>query len=97
MGPSDWPEAQLPSSVAITADVVREHFRVAGHTPADNPTAGVGTPVALNGVTVLRYRQNLPAALPAHAVVVALPGFLAGAASFESLAVAVVEAAAGQA
>jgi pimeloyl-ACP methyl ester carboxylesterase len=72
--------------------VRRELMRVPAPAPPPNPVTGVGTPDALNAVTVVRYRVDTGTDTPlaARAIVVLMPGFLGGAGSFDPLARALV-------
>lgn len=65
--------------------VRREVFHVAGVHPADNPLGGA-TPVENDATQVVRYREDSASPQSVSAVVIAMPGFLAGASTFDSLA-----------
>lgn len=82
-----------PDRVVAETGVVRE--RVMVDTPAPPPNMALGespveTPAALNRVQVIRYRADATPAMSARGVVVAMPGFLGGAGSFDPLARALV-------
>ncbi|MDP3275035.1 MAG: hypothetical protein Q8Q09_07545 [Deltaproteobacteria bacterium] len=104
MPPSDASEAlpnvtvaQGPTARAVEPGVIREVFTIA--VPAPPPNRAVGrtetpTPASLNRVQILRYRAaNLPTdpRVAVRGVVVAVPGFLGGAGSFDGLARALVK------
>jgi hypothetical protein len=55
-----------------------------------NPSTNTATPESLNRVQVLRYRVDATPARAARAVIVAMPGFLGGAGSFDPVARAIV-------
>lgn len=97
-GRPDWPSQQVPASTVPEAGVRRDVLRVDGVVPPANPLTGDETPGELNVVQVLRYRQDVDPPAPATVVIVALPGFLGGGASWDGLARAMVKrgAASGQ-
>jgi hypothetical protein len=74
----------------VAAGVLREYLRFPGVEAPRNPTTGEATTSAHNTALVLRYRVNAAPPLPVRAVLVAMPGFLGGAASFDPLARALV-------
>lgn len=76
--------------------VAREVTTVAGVAPSANPDSGEETPAELNHTIVIRYRQDVDPAAEPRAILVAYPGFLAGAAGFEMLARALVLRAAAE-
>lgn len=86
---TDWPGAELPPVTVVTPGVRREVFLVPGVTPPAHPT-GAETPAALNATRVIRFRQDLDPPVPARAILVAVPGFLAGGPSHGPLAAALV-------
>lgn len=88
-GPRDWPPMTVPSSDEPAEGVVREVFTVAGSHPAANPMTGDETPTELDHTTVVRYRAA--GAPSARSVIVAMPGLLAGAGTWQSLAIALVQ------
>lgn len=83
-GPRDWPEQTAPSSSEPVPGVTRELVSIDVPGAPPNPTTGDDTPAELDRIHVLRFHATSGAA--PHAVVVAMPGFLGGAASFEGLA-----------
>jgi hypothetical protein len=83
-GHRDWPEMAAPSSSMPVPGVLRDVIQIDVPAAPDNPTTHTATPSALNRIQVLRFHAMSGAA--PHAVVVAMPGFLGGAASFEGLA-----------
>lgn len=89
-GVIDHPAAEVPSSTVPEAGVRREIFLVEGFTPPPNPETQGATPANLNATQVLRYRQDSEDPLPARAILIAMPGFLGGGASFDALARALV-------
>lgn len=89
--PMDWPSMEVPASTVPLTGVRRDVFTVAAPTPAANPTTMESTPSELDFTQVLRYRQDAETPVPARAIVVAMPGFLAGGAAFEGLARALVK------
>lgn len=64
----------------------REVFLVDGTHPDANPTGAIATPTDLDHTQVVRYRQDRATPVPANAILVAMPGFLAGASTFDSIA-----------
>lgn len=87
-GPISFQE--VPASTVVESGVRREVVRMAGTTPAPDSRTGQGTPEALNASTVVRYRVDVDPPEPVQAVVIALPGFLAGANVFDVMARALV-------
>jgi len=83
-GPRDWPQASAPSSSMPVPGVLRDVVSIDVPAAPDNPTTHTATPAELNRIHVLRFHAMSGAA--PHAVVIAMPGFLGGAASFEGLA-----------
>jgi pimeloyl-ACP methyl ester carboxylesterase len=80
-----------PASVVAETGVRREFFDVSAPAPPANPTTNASTPTEYNRVRVIRYRADTPNPTPVRAVIVAMPGFLGGAASFDPLARALVK------
>ena len=80
-----------PASVVAEPGVRRESFDVSAPAPPANPTTNTSTPPEYNRVRVIRYRADTPNPTPVRAVIVAMPGFLGGAASFDPLARALVK------
>ena len=72
------------------AGLVREVFRVLGEAAPPNATTGGVTPTALEATQVARYRVDVDPPAAAHAIIVAYPGFLGGAGTFDGLARAMV-------
>lgn len=89
-GPRDYPWVDPPSSVVVEPGVRRDAFMVDAPAPPPNPTTNTPTPAQYNRVQVLRYRVDATPARAARAVIVAMPGFLGGAGSFDPLARAIV-------
>jgi hypothetical protein len=87
----DIPDLPVAESVVAEAGVRRERFFVDAPTPPPNPTTMAVTPAMFNRVPVLRYRADVTPAAAARAVVVAMPGFLGGAGSFDPLARSLVK------
>lgn len=83
--PVDWPEADVPAATTPEPGIRREIFTVDGVAPPPNPVSGELTPTELDRTVVVRYRQAGDPVAP-HAVVVAFPGLLGGAGSFDGLA-----------
>ncbi len=79
-----------PAHAVVETGIVRETFLVPGVTPPDNPTLKAATPAAQNFVRVVRYRVDATPPKPAKAIVVLMPGFLAGSQAFDGLARALV-------
>jgi pimeloyl-ACP methyl ester carboxylesterase len=78
----------------IEPGVVREAVRIAVPAPPPNAMMGrapIPTPSELNLVQVLQYRAEGMIAGQARAIIVAMPGFLGGAGSFDGLARALVK------
>ncbi len=84
--PVDWPAMDVPAATTPEAGVRREIFAVDGVAPPANPVSGQGTPAALDRTQVVRYRQDVTPPAPARAVVIAYPGLLGGAGSYDGLA-----------
>lgn len=80
----DWPSMPAPSSSSPVPGVLRDVLAIDVPPAPPNPTTSTPTPSELNRIQVLRFHA-MGGASP-HAVVVAMPGFLGGAASFEGLA-----------
>jgi pimeloyl-ACP methyl ester carboxylesterase len=95
-GPVDWPLMEVAASATPEAGVRRELFTVPGATPPANPTTSVATPVEYNATQVARYRQDVTPPAPARAILVAYPGFLGGAGSWDQLARQLVKGAAAR-
>jgi hypothetical protein len=89
-GPPDHPLVEVPASTTPEPGIRRDLVRVPGAQPVANPTTGQATPAELNATHVLRYRPDVEPAPPADAIVIALPGFLAGGGSYDALARALV-------
>lgn len=85
-GPRDWDSVPVPASTVPEAGIRREVFLVNGFTPGANPVSGDETPAELNFTQVVRYRQDSDPAVAPAAVLIAYPGFLGGAGSWEFLA-----------
>lgn len=68
----------------------REIFEIEGSVPIANPTGGATTPPEQNKLRVARFRLDGDTPKPARAIFVLVPGFLAGAASYDGLARAIV-------
>lgn len=83
---TDWPELSIPRSTVQEPGIRRDVFSVAGVVPEQNPVTMEGTPAALSATQVLRYRTDLDPPEPAHAVLIAYPGFLGGANTWDALA-----------
>ena len=66
--------------------IVREVILVPGTTPDPNPVSNASTPPELNNTQVVRYRVDADPPIPARAIMVMMPGFLAGASTFDGLA-----------
>jgi hypothetical protein len=82
-GPRDWPEAEVPSSTEPEPGIFRDVFSIPAADAPPNPDTGDDTPSALDRVQIVRFRGD---AGEARAIVVAMPGLLGGAGSFELLA-----------
>ena len=90
-GPTPPPAyAPPPARAVIEPGIVREVVSVAGVDPPMNPTLSASTPPELNVVRVVKYRIDAEPAKPARAIVVMMPGFLAGAGAFDTIARALV-------
>jgi len=79
----DWPASEVPASHTLEGGVVRDVIRLPASVPPATPE-GVATPAELNFTQVARY--HLEGATTARAIVLAMPGFLGGAGSFDRLA-----------
>lgn len=78
--------APNPFTTQPEPGIRREVFHVSGTHPGDNPVHAAATPTALDVTQVVRYRQDVASPVAAHAILVAMPGFLAGASTFDGLA-----------
>ena len=81
--------AEPEDSVVLGEGVRRDVMWFPGAVPPPNPVTGAATPAELNTTRVLRFRRE--PAVGARAIVVAMPGFLAGANTYEPLARHLVE------
>jgi pimeloyl-ACP methyl ester carboxylesterase len=90
-GPRDWPGAPPDWSTVPEPGVRRDRILVVGAQPPANPVDGAATPAEQNMTQILRYRQDAEVPEPARAIIVAMPGFLGGGASWDSLARALVK------
>lgn len=86
----DWPAGEVPASTVPEPGVRRDVLRVAGVVAPANPVTGDATTAEQNMLQVVRYRADVEPATSAHAILVAMPGFLAGAATYDGLARALV-------
>ncbi len=86
----DLPDMPAPDGALVEAGVRRERFFVDAPSPPANPTSMTATPAMFNRVPVIRYRRDVTPAAEVRSVVVAMPGFLGGAGSFDPLARALV-------
>ncbi len=86
----DYPYTEPPRSVLAEPGVRRDVELVTVPAAPANPSTRASTPETLNRVQVIRYRPDGAAGEP-RAVVVAMPGFLGGAGSFDALARALVK------
>jgi hypothetical protein len=82
--PMDWPAMQPPVETTPLPGVVRELVSVETPAPPPNPVTSDATPAELNRIHFLRFRAE--GVDSPRAIVLAMPGFLGGAGSFESLA-----------
>ena len=90
-GPAAYAPPPLSSVVEVAPRAIRrEIVELAGVVPPPNPQGGAATPPEQNRVRVVRYRVEATPPRPARAVFVLMPGFLAGAGSFDGLARAIV-------
>lgn len=80
--PRDWTAMEPPASTTPEDGIVREVIVLDGADAPANPTTGDDTPDELDRTTIVRFHG----ADPARAIVIAMPGFLGGAGSFEMLA-----------
>ncbi|MCZ7677948.1 MAG: hypothetical protein M5U28_03855 [Sandaracinaceae bacterium] len=83
-GPRDWPFAEVPAVTEPEAGVRREVLTIDGSDAPANPTSGDDTPAALDRVQIVRFSPA--GASDVRAVIVAVPGLLGGAGSWEMLA-----------
>lgn len=86
----DWPLSEVPATNTLEGGVVRDVIRVPTFTAPPNPTTGDATPPSLDVTQIARYHVSPEA--PARAIVLAMPGFLGGAGSFDRLARTLVAA-----
>ncbi|MGZ3419714.1 MAG: alpha/beta hydrolase [Polyangiales bacterium] len=87
-GPSPSTYVPPPDRVVVESGIVREIVPIEGVPAPKNPTLDVETPKENNAFRVVRYRVDPPK--PARAIVIAMPGFLGGAGSFDPMARALV-------
>ncbi len=87
----DLPYAEPPRSVVPEAGVRREVMLVDVPPAPANPTTGAATPAAYNRVQVIRYRSDAATPEAVRSVIVAMPGFLGGAGSFDPIARSLVK------
>lgn len=80
----DWPAMTVPATTTPVPGVSRDVLQIDVAAPPANPTTSAATPAELNRLQVVRFHAASGAS--PSAVVVAMPGFLGGAASFEGLA-----------
>ena len=80
--PRDWTFAEPPASTTPEGAITREVIVLAASDAPPNPTTGDDTPAELDRTTIVRFHGSEPA----RAIVIAMPGFLGGAGSFEMLA-----------
>jgi hypothetical protein len=85
-GPRNLQWRAPPQSVLAEPGVRREIVRIDVPAPSMNPTTRAETPTEMNRVQVLRYRADTAMPTAVRAVVIAMPGFLGGAGSFDPLA-----------
>jgi hypothetical protein len=88
--PSALPWVEPAASVVVEPGVRREVLLIDAPAPPPNPTTNTPTPSQYNRVQVLRYRVDATPARAARAVIIAMPGFLGGAGSFDPMARAIV-------
>jgi hypothetical protein len=91
----DGPAAYAPPPASSVVEVGprairREILELAGVVAPPNPQGGAATPPEQNRIRVVRYRVDTTPPRAARAVFVLMPGFLAGAGSFDGLARAIV-------
>jgi len=79
---TDWPLMEVPASHTLEGGVVRDVLRLPTYQAPPNPTTGDVTPTEFNATQIARYHGGAPA----RAIVLAMPGFLGGAGSFDRLA-----------
>ena len=82
--PRDWPLMEAPASREVEPGITREVRSVPSIAPPANPSTGDATPAELNRAPFVRFYATGETA--PRAIVIAMPGFLGGAGSFESLA-----------
>lgn len=83
----DWPAAELPSSTSPEPGVRRDAIHVPGVLAPPNPLHADATPPeGAEATRVLRYRADVSPPAEAAAILLALPGFLGGAAGLDPLA-----------
>jgi hypothetical protein len=86
--PPNWDFAEPPASEVIEVGLRRELFLVPGVDAPANPTTGSASPAG--ATQVVRYREDVTPPKPARSIVVAYPGTLGGAGSYDALARALV-------
>lgn len=87
----DLPDLPVSEGAVVEPGVRRERFFVDAPAPPPNPATMAATPAMFNRVPVMRYRVDATPAAAVRAVVVAMPGFLGGAGSFDPLARSLVK------
>ena len=88
--PANWDFAEPPASEVVETGLRRELFSVPGVAAPMNPTTGTASPAETEFTQVVRYREDVTPPKPARALVVAYPGTLGGAGSYDALARALV-------
>ena len=83
-GPRDWPLAEVPSVTEPEPGIAREVLSIPVSDAPANPTTGDDTPSELDRVRIVRFSHE--DATEVRAVIVAVPGLLGGAGSWEMLA-----------
>lgn len=86
--PRDWPFVEPPLSSEPEPGILRDIIEIASAPAAVNPRGDIATPNALNRARFVRFHAASGAA--PSAIVIAMPGILGGAGSFEFLARALV-------
>lgn len=87
----DHPFVAPPRVTIPESGVRRERLILPGAIPPPNPVTQTATPADLNQTIVLRYREDTEDPRAARAILLAMPGFLGGGASFDALARALVK------
>lgn len=86
--PRDWPFVEPPRSTEPEPGIARDIIEIESAAAPNNPRGSIATPDEFNRARFVRFHASSGAA--PSAIVIAMPGILGGAGSFEFLARALV-------